>query len=579
MKCLFNGNRSVNLDRVNTLIDETVFTSNPDSSTFIFFEYGNSVINNTKFHDINLKKQNSYLIQVKGNNFEFKGNEVHDIKFDSIGAILDVLSCNSLLISNNSFRNNLVGNTYSTMGIGLNIKKTRIINISNNSFVRVGAIDCEFVFPQTDRRSYLIYFDEDCDDLVFESNNIYLGLNLSGISSKSSFNNVTIVNNQVIGILWAFKYLRAGKCVFSGNLISSTYRHMAGIVVDSAFNNTLDKEYGESTFFISYENYDSRKSIVLNNLMPYYYRLNENFNFPYPVFKNNCIPINRGYANFYYEPEFVNPVRFNPISLYENRISESTLDSLEQIILEADYSLKEGSPAIDAGISVASTNYFNKDAYGNERVQNKAIDLGAVESSFVNKSDKIVPDVVDRSYDSTYIMLYSEQPDELIVDLDKSEQIITGDSTYLHPVYMGGGTNPFLYTWNADTVNTLRYLAKPEEQVSKFVLRVEDFYGCTTSDSITIYMFDVGINKRDVNPAIQMFPSGFGHIKVLTEKSIVEEASLEVYDINGRKLEHIVIPAFENEAIVKTKSLTSKGMFVVKLVSGTLTLTKKVLIQ
>ncbi|MGL1889375.1 MAG: right-handed parallel beta-helix repeat-containing protein [Reichenbachiella sp.] len=105
-------------------------------------------------------------------------------------------------------------------------------------------------------------------------------------------------------------------------------------------------------------------------------------------FINNTIvsPSNKGLTNYSTNTSyFYNNIIAAPDDKYfegKELIQEGNLlvTSVEEVLFNHDYSLKEGSPAIDGGKNVKEFNIVT-DIAGNERPQGDAYDIGAFESS------------------------------------------------------------------------------------------------------------------------------------------------------------------------------------------------------
>lgn len=166
-----------------------------------------------------------------------------------------------------------------------------------------------------------------------------------------------------------------------------------------------------------------------------------------------------------------------------------------------------------------------------------------------------------------------------VVNAGNDTTICSGDSVQLNGIVIGASS----YIWGPSTflsnTNILNPYASPTSTMT-YILDASNSFDCSTSDTIVINVQScTGIKENELNTSaftIYPNPSG-GQIEIITEKEFFGKCIVSVFDPEGQL---VYREETANSGIVHTDlSRLAKGTYFIKLESGDMNATQKIILQ
>lgn len=592
--CNFSGIEGITNTK-DLIIEGCAFKQCDSVTTLIKHSIGKLYITNSIFEN-NLvasktdpAPKNLRLIDTD-NSLEIKiiKNKFFENHFKGEGTVINSYKSNlPTTISENEFVYNIFDYSRKIRkGYLISLQLHSVVNMNQNYLSRNGnvKISSEIEIGPLPNSIYLKTYNT----LTFSNNKIFENINGCGVYFEAGKTKTTVISNKIIGNDFGLLIFYVKNANVKNNVFASNFAHCTQDLLNTNFsNNTLDI-YEIYSLFAPYSYPNNYSNSVFNNYFSKA-RIISNSSSASAIVNNNLI--GNAFASgatstdppsyISIDPLFVNPVRFKYELLSDSIFNRTLLDSLAAVIEKADYRVRPNSPLIDAGWENTIIEKNETDAYGNARILNGRIDIGASESIFGNQSKYSKHTAtINPSPDAKFLLIPSVQPAKLILDLGDDKYVYTDSVFFPNPLFIASGGVEIETMFTEITIEEQQ---NTPNLLRSYVYKVSDDYYCTSYDTLRIFLVGTDIeNHSNNNTMVQMFLKGNqlpAQLKIISSLPINTNSQLLIYNLRGESLKAIHIPPFEEEISVELDNRTmQRGIYLLRFVNAVQEISQKVII-
>ncbi|RLD90187.1 MAG: hypothetical protein DRJ09_04965, partial [Bacteroidetes bacterium] len=349
-------------------------SGNNDTSIFEYciISNGKAVVPGTPLEDTNQFNRGGNIYAENINCLTIKHCLIENGLSKSDGGGIYIKKANYMLVDSNNFFNNRV---YYSRGGGACITKVKDLTVSNCMFKYNVAFWRKSIYVGGDGSGLAVANGLDYDAHTLVANNCFFNNQAWGASTLyESCYNVIITNNLICNN-------------FGGGILNGHGFNNAYYTNNTIANNTGGGPWSGAGFHIFS---DITSPYILNNIVWNNYAVAHDSSFQIEqIYKcYNCFIPDVRYSDVMYGYQGVGNINTDP-----GFVNPTESWGIEYDASEADWSLRDDSPLINAGVpDTTGWNIPATDLYGNPRIYGIRIDIGAIENQNVLVSSPNIQD-------------------------------------------------------------------------------------------------------------------------------------------------------------------------------------------